>query len=322
MYDSNTTNYHIKVFDTHNKAIFNAFDNTRHDSFIFDFNYDEKIKLTTDAKNHIILDISADGKFVLFTTNTPRQNERVLYMKDLETNQVIFHINDFFTYEARFTPSKSLLLCRGNVHRNQKLFVYNLLDKKIAYVFPHNTPIEYGCFNYEENLFIIPDPNKKSTLSIFDFSKLAFSEKTFGDITTLKMVAHYKGNSYVTIDSKLKFTFYKNDMHKWHINVGAPSDNSMPSFFIMKDIDKILLNKIVKPNQSTNHFSSNCESIIIVNLRDGLINNIELPANSEFTSFTDIVPFYGSSVIDTTGKIFDMKTKKYKQFPLEHYRNY
>lgn len=322
MIDKNTTNYYIKVFETHKKAIFNAFDNTRHDSFIYDFDYDQKIKLTQNAKGHIILDVSADGKFVIFTTNTPMQNERILYMKDLETNEIVFQLNDFFVYEAKFTPSKSLLLCRANVHRNQKLFVYNLLDKKIAYVFPHSSPIEYGCFNLEENLFLIPDPNKKSTLSVFNFANLSFYETTFNEITTIKRIAHYKANSYVTVDSKLKCTLYKNGLHKWNINLETPSDNSIPSFFIMKSIDKILLNKIAKPKPTISNFSNDYDSISILNLRDGMMNAIELPNNSDFTAFADIIPFYGSSVIDTTGKIFDLKTKKYKQFPLEQYRNF
>ncbi len=321
MYNDSITHYYIKTFESHKKAIFNAFDSERHDSFVFDFDYDQKIKLTPNAKNHIILDISPDARFVLFTTNTAREKEKILYMKDLETNEIVFQINEFFTYEARFTPSKSLLLCRGSVNRNQKLFVYNLLDKKIAYVFPQPTPIEYGCFNFEENTFVIPEPDKKSTLFTFDFTKLSFFTTTFDETSSIKKIVHYKGNAYVVVDNKLVCTMYKGDTQKWNTKIEIPKDSGLPAFFVMKSIDKILLNMLAQPSKTSNHLSSNYQNILILNTRDGLINSVALPSNSEFTDFTDVVPFYGSSVIDTTGKIFDMKTKKYKQFPLEYYRN-
>ena len=312
-----TIQYYIRTYETHKKAIFNPYDNIKNDSFVFDFATNKKIILNSKPREYVIFDISADGKFVLFTIKTTHQKDRMLYMKNIETNEIIFQLNDFFVYEARFTPSKTLLLCRGNINKMSKLFVYNLLDRKIAYSFPYDVPMEYGCFNYEENIFCIPDVNKKSTAYSFNFDRLTSNELFFEECAFIQRMSHYKENSYIMVDSRFTCLFYKNGVPRWITKLEIGTTNYAPPFHPIPKIDKLLFETIDTSKKNSGGFSDHRDSILLLSMKDGGVGNVMIPQEDPMH---DIAPFYDSSIIDSRGKIFDIKARKMSYFPVDKYR--
>lgn len=306
--------YFINTYKNHKKAIFNPYDGKKYDTFIFDFSTQKKIVVNENPKNYTILDISYDGCFALTCQNSSLIKGRKFRMVEIDTGKILFEIDDFYIYEAKFSVMPDILLCRANINGNSRLFVYNLSDNDIPYYFPNDNPISAGCFNYDNNLFIMPDHSRKSSAYKFNFNSLKCGEIMFRDSNVIKDILHYKDDSYVIIDSMFTCVCYKKGVSKWTTNVESDAQNNILTFHMMHGFKNILLDRIpMKPKSQEDMFK---DKITIIETKFGKIDDIKLQKNEYIGK---LYPFYDSSVIDASGRIFDVKTCSISHFPMEKY---
>lgn len=306
--------YFINTYKNHKKAIFNPYNWEKYDTFIFDFSTQKKIVVNENSRNYRILDISYDGCFALTCQNSSLIKGRKFRMVEIDTGKILFEIDDFYIYEAKFSVMPDILLCRANIKGHSRLFVYNLSDNDIPYYFPKDNPISAGCFNYDNNLFIMPRHGRKSLAYKFNFNSLTCGEIQFKDSNFIKDILHYEDDIYVIIDSMFTCVCYKQGVSKWITNIESDAQNNILTFHMMNGCKSVLVDRTPAKSKSQEDIFK--DKITMIDMKFGKIDYIKLQKNEYIGK---LYPFYDSTVIDAYGRIFDVKTCLISQFPMEKY---
>jgi len=290
--------YDIKVKQNLDWSIFNPTQHNLHNSFLY--NYRNRVKndaICTDE--YIILDISNNGKYIaLASKKWDARTHNNFVVKEIETNKVLFQTNKYLVYTANFSPNDDFIITTTYKNNGFLLRIKGCIMEldKLSY--------SVGGGTFIKNKYLTGNERKKSTLIIFDFDNLTFSEELIEETTsTIQKINSDKLGNIYTIDKK--FVVRKHNPENvclWEVKYKKDDFNfcnTPPRFYINQDLDILIF---YAPNQKR---EVKPRTYIGQKLSTG--EKIEIENKGEDTGFIEAI-FYKNKVIDSFGVTLDLKT--------------
>ncbi|MBP1993720.1 hypothetical protein [Paenibacillus eucommiae] len=289
--------YDIKIYTDINLGIFNPIQAQIHNSFLF--NFKEKTKNDDIANNdYTILDVSNSGKLVaLASKKWDNKNHNTFIVKNVTTDETIFLTNKYLVYQAYFSPNEDYLIT--STYKNNGFCLKIGGDLEL-----NKLPFSVGGGILYQNKYVTVNERKKSSLTVFDFKHLSFSEFIMNETkVTLQQVNTDTSNHLYTIDKNFVVRKHNSSMEcVWETKFKKDDYNfcnCAPKFFIKESLDLLVF---YAPNQK-----SDIKPRTYIGLRLSTGEKIEIENKGEDTGFIESI-FFEGKVIDSFGTTLDLET--------------
>lgn len=308
--------YNIHVNKSVNRAIFTPYWRGKWNSFLYDFTNSKCFTFDKNPRNYTILDISIDGKYVILSYIAEGKNSK-LKIVEVETGSSIFENEEFYAYEAYFTSNIRYIFCRSRQYGNIKTFIYDIINKQVAYELTSNIFIFDGDFSGDRTTFVYSPDRNSNSIKFLDFSSLS-EYKVDVDYIDMNIwrIFYYKNNHFIFMDSLNTITNYCNNKILWRTKTHEFLPKYSGSIFFMPKYGTLYFDT---PLNINNKFESKESDTILygLDIYNGSLLSISLPKDIQYKRFT---PISDTKIIDSSGNIYDLKTKEETSFPLKQYR--
>lgn len=311
--------YFIYIDQKTNKGIFTPYYKGSKNSFLYDFKLDICRTFHKNPRTYSIVDLSLDGTKIMtisVTSNDSKNN--VFKIIEIGTNKVLLEISTMYVYEAYFTSNPRYIFIRASEFNKINVFVYDIEAKKIVYLLKENIFIKNGCFNENRSIFIYAYTSENKTISYLNFNSLTDTKEEIGysDIK-ISQIFRAADRDLLLLDNNESVSLYSNKKIIWKIQFLSFLNHYQGGFFYMKDNNRIYLDTPAIIQEKLSDIKNDDMVLYSIDAYSGNINTIQLPAKIKYKKFTQMFDY---KLIDTSGNIFDIKTRAAYTFPLQSYK--
>ncbi|MDO4230492.1 MAG: hypothetical protein Q4C98_11815 [Capnocytophaga sp.] len=192
------------VHNVSNTAFFNCYNDRGEqiDSFVIDFNTNEKLIYSNAPNENELRDISLCGTKVLTIDITYEKKKRKTKIFNIKSSELLFETNIFFGYEALFTSIPHLLVVRADIKgkSDDKLFIFDTQKNEIVHFMQGNNPLEYCGLYASKSIFVYPSSRKKDEVILLDLHTLTETVLHLGSKKLIHRVLPIGNDEFFAID--------------------------------------------------------------------------------------------------------------------------